>query len=187
MGFFGCLVSFAQFLVLEGFGKTGRFFRTLQANGGGAVGGSLSSGTGSSIREVLTWWSVYVSVLFGFYASLFFYLWKFDATIFNLSILTAGIYALLFDSLDKKNLAINDWLYGAGFILALAGAAIYEHQKTSSDHEPSNISKGTTVNISSSTSPNNFKCGNSVDKPNSRLVIDNTHEPADLSSTPTTA
>ena len=60
-----------------------------------------------------------------FYLCLVAFLARYDAALLNLSILTAGMYVALGESICNGRLAIPSFLYGIGFMLVMIGSAGY--------------------------------------------------------------
>jgi solute carrier family 35 protein F1/2 len=110
-------------------GLCGIFVGTIQAVLSGEISQQFISSFDNWVVGGLV--VLYVSSLVGFYHLLSFYIARYDAVVFNLSILSASVYATLFESIIKGKFTLGqDWLYGAGFALILAGCFTY-HSKSS--------------------------------------------------------
>ena len=104
------------------------------------LGGFLTSFVQSMIivrENIYNWWfssanissaigflAGYISVMTSFYLLLAGFLTKYDATFFNISILTAGVYSALIESIKKGELAFS-YVYAIGFCMTLIGSGIY--------------------------------------------------------------
>ena len=75
--------------------------------------------------EVFGYWSCFTLSMVSFYGLLSFFLSRWDASLFNLSILTASVYSAIIESIVTRYFQLGYWLYGLGFFLTLAGCAMY--------------------------------------------------------------
>jgi drug/metabolite transporter (DMT)-like permease len=78
---------------------------------------------------VVTYWSGYAACMVSFYFLLSYFMSKWDASLFNLSILTASVYAAL---IDWGSFKLGYWLYGLGFALTLTGCILYHSSSSRS-------------------------------------------------------
>jgi len=86
--------------------------------------------------EVLMYWGSFVVCMVSFYGSLSFFLARWDASFFNLSILTASVYTAAIEGLvDWSKFKLGYWLYALGFLLTLTGCVVY-HSSTRSPQLP---------------------------------------------------
>ena len=74
---------------------------------------------------VLGYWSCFTIAMLTFYALLSHFLSRWDASLFNLSILTASVYSAIIESIAVNSFQLGYWVYGLGFVLTLAGCAMY--------------------------------------------------------------
>ena len=99
----------------------------------------------SSLREAGAeiWTIEVIGLLVGFwftmvvfYIILAWYIGKFDASLFNMNILTGGIYGILFEFAQNKSAVrlSSDWMYVTAYLLIIIGVVLYsklERDKTS--------------------------------------------------------
>ena len=87
---------------------------------------ALESHQVSLITSAMVWpWLGFCLSMSTFYVGLVAFLARFDATLFNLSILTAGMYVAVLESILNWSWAIPSCLYGVGFALVIFGSAAY--------------------------------------------------------------
>ena len=90
---------------------------------------------GFDFYNVSAYLALYVVALGSFYHVLALFLAKFDAAIFNLSILSAGVYAATFEGIVAVTFVLkNDWLYAGGFLALLLACAYYHLGLRSANH-----------------------------------------------------
>ena len=85
--------------------------------------------TGSSIwtGEVLSFFFGFILTMVMLYVMITWFIGKFDASLFNMSILTSGIYGLLLEFMQKKASprGSSDWMYFLAYGLIVAGVVLY--------------------------------------------------------------
>ena len=86
------------------------------------------------------WTHDVIGLLLGFtftmvtlYLLLAWYIASFDASLFNMNILTTGIYGLIFEFVQKRSSIriSSDWIYVSAYILIIAGVVLYSRSSRS--------------------------------------------------------
>ena len=87
------------------------------------------------LNEGMSLWSTDVAFLFvGFsltmmtlYVTLTWFIGKFDASVFNMNILTSGVYGIIIEFMDRKTTPriATDWMYIIAYVLVVAGVLVY--------------------------------------------------------------
>ena len=108
LGIFGLGLSVVQWLILERSDVV-------------SAGSNLWSG------EVIGFYLGFIFTMLTLYTMITWYIGHYDASLFNMSILTSGIYGLLLEFLQHKTSprGSSDWMYFLAYALIVAGVLLY--------------------------------------------------------------
>ena len=134
LGLFGTIIAFIQFMIVEY--------------------GVLNDATFSWV--VILYMAGFTSCMFLIYTNASLFLQDLDSTLFNLSLLTSDVYAVLFSFLVYHS--IVHWLYFIAFPLVVIGLLLYHAEES-----PQQLKKDKTNNNNNNNEKNNMYNPLSVD------------------------
>ena len=116
LGLFGFIISNIQWLVLE-------------------RSDILTAGTALWTSEVIGLFIGFSVIMFSLYLILGWYIGKFDASLFNMGILTSGVYGILLEFAQKKTSPrpASDWMYILAYAMIVTGVVAYSVNDKSVD------------------------------------------------------
>jgi solute carrier family 35 protein F1/2 len=97
----------------------------------------LEAGSSLWTGEVIGLFFGFIGTMISLYLMITWFIEKYDASLFNMSILTSGVYGLLLEFMQKKTSprASSDWMYFVAYAMIVFGVILYSINDVAGDTE----------------------------------------------------